>query len=556
MLVKILDILQRSKIYQFLSGTLAVRDGDESASASNLMKWQGILEIILLGLGVSIVLAHTNPLYSLPGRDGSFFLYTGNQLLKGKLLYVDIWDHKAPLIFYINAFSLWIGHGSLWGLWLVEYLFLFFSAITGFSFMKKLWGPTPALFGTLVWLFTLNIIFELKGGNFTEEFSLLFNFLAIFIFWKSNLNKKNSFYPLIIGITLGLSFLLRANNIGVQLSIISVMVLSCVLDKDYRLVLKQLFLISIGVLSIFALVALYFQSLGTLEEMFNASITYNYYYSEGGTGMAYFGSHIRNGVILFGEPFILIMVFAYILLFRKIRQDDSSGEVAARNIGLLFLIGFPVEALLSSLSGRGYIHYYTFWTPYFGFLSGMLVSLIERIKVNYLIIWSLMFVLITSTNLDLLGEYRVAFSKILFERSDGIELEDDWVVKYVRNKTKPDDKVLIWGIQPKINFLSDREAPSSINIYPLIAESPFTNVLNERFYTELVENKPTLIVDMAEKTEIPFIDPTRRKDTDNLRKSFTPPHNIEQVFDFILSNYHIEKKVKDVTIYRINENVP
>jgi len=518
-------------------------------------KWQAILQVIFLGLLVAIVLAKANPLYHFPNRDSGFFMYAGDQILKGKLLYLDIWDSKGPLIFYINALALWVGHGSRWGVWGMEFAFLFLDAFIGFNLMKKLWGLISALFGTFIWLVAFNNVAQ--GGNFTEEYSLLFSFLALYLFWLSSQNQQNTLYPLIIGMTLTLSFLLRANNIGVQISIISVIILSGILDKNYRQSLRHLLLIAFGALTLLGLVALYFQLLGTLDDMIRAAITFNFFYSKGGASLNNLSRSFLRGIDLLGYTALIATFLGYVILLEKLPRSIRSGSTSFRNINLLFLIGFPVEIVLSGLSGYNYSHYYICWSPYVGILSGSLVSLNERLKTRHLLAFPVMIFLVSYLNFNALGQYQTAFTKLLFDRSTGVELVHP-VAKYIRDNTEATDTVLVWGIQPYINLLSRRDSPTGIIFYPELARSPFTDELNARFYQELVENKPVLIVDMAspDHDTIPLIDPVQREAQKQRLKRFDPPSNLDQVFDFIHSNYHVEESIQGVPIYRLNGSIP
>lgn len=79
----------------------------------SISEW--ILPIILFAILSLIVLKNGNPLIYEPGRDGGVFLYIGKQILQGKLLYVDVWDTKGPMIYYINALGLLLGKFSRWG---------------------------------------------------------------------------------------------------------------------------------------------------------------------------------------------------------------------------------------------------------------------------------------------------------------------------------------------------------------------------------------------------------------------------------------------------------
>ncbi len=517
------------------------------------LKWQTILQFVFLGLLVAIVLAQANPLYQVPNRDSGFFMYTGNQILKGKLLYLDVWDSKGPLVFYINALALWLGRGSRWGVWGMEFIFLFLSALVGFNFIKKLWGLVPAMLGTFMWLYAFSNV--ARGGNFTEEYSLLFGFLAILMFWHSNQNQKNIVYPIFIGVTLSLSFLLRANNIGVQLSIILAIFFSGLLDKNYKQSLKRLLLIGVGALTLLGLVALYFQILGTLDDMIRAAITFNFFYSEGGSGLSNLVKSFIRGINLLGYPVLIATLLGYVILLEKLPGSLRSDSTPVRNIILLLLIGFPVEIVLSGLSGNNFPHYYICWTPYVAMLIGLLVSLGEQLKVRHPLALPVMIFLIAFFNLDILGQYQIAFTKILFDRSMGIELIHP-VAKYIRDNTEPTDTVLVWGTQPYINLLAHRDSPTGVIFYPELARSPFTDGLNTRFYQDLVENKPALIVDMVnpDNDTIPYIDPVQREVQEQRLKRFDPPSNMDQVFDFIHNNYHEEEVIQGVKIYRLNYN--
>src|SRR5262245_8405640 len=109
-----------------------------------------ILLAILLVVLVLIVLAQANPGTHIPGRDYGFYVYIGDQILHGRLPYQDAWESKPPAIFYLNAIGLWIGRGSRWGVWVIEFISLLVAAAFSFLVMKKLWGIWPALGGLLL----------------------------------------------------------------------------------------------------------------------------------------------------------------------------------------------------------------------------------------------------------------------------------------------------------------------------------------------------------------------------------------------------------------------
>ena len=90
--------------------------------------------LILLSLLVAGVLIPNAPMcQGIPGRDSGVFLYMGWQILRGRIPYRDVWDHKPPAIYYIDALGLFVGKGSRWGVWILEYLSLCVAMVLGFG---------------------------------------------------------------------------------------------------------------------------------------------------------------------------------------------------------------------------------------------------------------------------------------------------------------------------------------------------------------------------------------------------------------------------------------
>ena len=55
--------------------------------------------------------------FTVPIRDSGIFLSIGSDILQGKVLYQQTWDNKQPLLYIFNALGLWLGNGSVWGVW-------------------------------------------------------------------------------------------------------------------------------------------------------------------------------------------------------------------------------------------------------------------------------------------------------------------------------------------------------------------------------------------------------------------------------------------------------
>ena len=102
----------------------------------------------------------------LPDRDSGVFLYTARQILSGDVPYRDIWDHKGPVLYFINVIGLLIEPDSPWGVWLVETTLLLFASMLSYRFCKDLFGKDVAFLSTLFWVTFFTVI---RKTNLSEN---------------------------------------------------------------------------------------------------------------------------------------------------------------------------------------------------------------------------------------------------------------------------------------------------------------------------------------------------------------------------------------------------
>jgi len=511
------------------------------------------LILVVLGMLVGLVYIQVNPLEILPGRDNGFFLYGGRQILNGKLPYVDFWDHKGPLIYYLNALGLWLGRETRWGVWFLEVVFMISAAFLGYRGFACKWGHAAALFASVVWLYGLTL--TLQDGNNTEGYTLLFAFLLIYLFLTSSsmLDRK-----LLIGIgfSLACSFMLRANNIGTPITALAAVLLPFIWNRQFRQV-GQVALWAGGafLLTILPVLA-YFGSVGLLEKMFEASILYNFYYS--GVRSA-FNLNILPGILFLGWPAYLAVVAYVYLLWRLAHKNQAQSS----SMVIFLLLGLPVESLLSSISGRNYYHYFVLWMPAlaslvafgfsafatYGFSAPFRRFLEHPIRFHAVVLGMLVFLYAVGGA----GEtYRSTLFRLVYEREKGVEKVDP-VARYVRQNTRDEDFVLVWGAYAPINFLARRDSPTPYIVYPAYSESPYTELMSQAFYEDVLLHPPTLIIDASVKSSdyILSINPqVRRAQFASGRRVYQPPYQ-QEFFDFVADHYQLDETIQGFEIYRL-----
>src|SRR5688572_811949 len=172
-----------------------------------------VLPVVVSIVGTLIALFPSNPTnMTLPSRDSGVFLYVGWRLLNGDIPYRDVWDHKPPLIYFVDALGIALTPNSLWGVWVLRFLFIFFTFFFIYKLLDREFGIFAALAGTVT--LTSGLLTILEKGNVTEEYALVFQALCFWLFisaWRSDFPLRSSFW---IGVLGGLAFNFKQTTIG------------------------------------------------------------------------------------------------------------------------------------------------------------------------------------------------------------------------------------------------------------------------------------------------------------------------------------------------------
>ena len=512
--------------------------------------WQLILWAVLFGLLAAIILVQANPGTELPNRDYGFYAYIGKQIAKGQLPYRDVWESKPPAIFYLNAIALRIGRGSRWGIWLVEFGFLFAAITASFFLLRKLWGTAPALFGILIWLWGLDL--TLQGGNFTEEYPLVFHFLALILFLKLIQSPAQRLSNWTLGLLLSISFLFRPNNAIVEAVIILVFAARLLFLKNFRVFWMSTFWITLGFLLPLLLTSAYFAYHGLFQEMFEASILYNLTYSSTELTAT---SPLIIGLATLELP-AWIALIGYLLIVLRIKNYFGNPIFP---LLIVLLLGMPAAVYLSDPAKRNYGHYFMNWLPFVALSSAFAFHTFQhrlpRISKNIRLpatfapflsfIASLIFLLLSGRA----ATYQRAFDRLI----NGPERELRSPVSiYVENHTRSDELVLFWAVEPGENFMSKRNAPHSTLFYPLLVGSKIADRLNQDFLEDIKRNPPVLIVDLI-SIDRHSLDPKIREEQDPTGLSWPyPPQNLQAFYNFVQENYYLEAVITGNTVYRLD----
>lgn len=475
---------------------------------------------------------------TVPSRDSGVFLYMGQSILNGEIPYRDVWDHKPPLIFYINALGLLMGGGSWWGVWILELVFLSAATGIGYELLKRQYNRFTALFVTILWLITFSVVME--GGNFTETYALLFQYFTLIMFFTKDTSASPVRSWALIGAAGALSFLLRQNLIGIWVAI-GLRELLTALSSEQR---KQHFIhlgaAFLGGTAILGLVILLFALNGSFSDMWEAAFEYNFSYTNSTLADRYYAFWAVwfrmswNGLGNLGLSgwlmYALMMLSKHDFLQRLAENQRELLSVA--------FFGLPIEFLLASLSGRIFAHYSITLLPLLsinaGFLIYILVPSIDQAQDvppragQKLRALGLATLLLTINNgAKIINIVQTA----MFPQENPEDMNKELVLDYIAENTEPDDYLLMWGGESAYNFMSGRRAPSRfVYQFPLfddfLPESFDNSAYIEQFIADLQTHPPELIFDTStsNKGVIPLT-------------QIPPDSELFPVAEYIQSNY-------------------
>src|SRR5687767_11667862 len=155
--------------------------------------------------------------------DSAFFALAGDLVRRGGTPYLSFWDHKPPLVFFIDAFGLWLSGGDVWGIWLVSFAALVLSLVLAHVALRRPFGAAAAVLGVFVIAFSVS---WMRASNLTEEYALPLQCGTMLLVtrWATNHSVAPGSrvtqlgYGLVLGILAGLAFALKANLIAAAVS--------------------------------------------------------------------------------------------------------------------------------------------------------------------------------------------------------------------------------------------------------------------------------------------------------------------------------------------------
>lgn len=474
--------------------------------------------------------------------DSAAFLYIGQEILHGRLPYLDAWDHKPPLIFYLNALGLWLAGGSLWGIWSLAMVFLLAALALCYGVAARVYGRAPAVLAATC--FCASLIPTLDHYNLTEFFALPLQMGLFYLFLRRA-------HPFWLGWLAGLLFLLRQNLIGAGIAVALGAIFRDWRTGPWRCLRSPAGHMLTGFAAIVGLTLGYFYTAGCLREAYEAFL-YNFTY-------IHVPWSARGYSVLFGARAVAWVMFlgATGAIFTFLSWSDH--QPAVRLLLAICVGDLALEVALSSLSGNTYTHYFMAWTPALALLAGHWGYVIARLADRQLsVVWGLgvvrssaAFLVIAAIllNFPLWNDTLKKWPRLVGRHRQGNEA----LAAYIVSQTEPQDAIFVWGYAPEVYLLARRTSASRFFFQKRLMDTgrPPDRATIQVIVQDLERTRPRLLIDSfaVPNAYVPLdIGGLHRPTEGHLDELF---HELQPLFRLVRENYELQT-VPEVSPWRIH----
>lgn len=304
------------------------------------------------------------------GIDSAIFESMGMAILQGKTPYIDLFDHKGILLYYINALGIFIAPPTLG---------LFLLSIFSLTITLKLWHKTACLFTNTksayipVFAGLLYLVLYEEGGNLTENWCLPINSIILFLTAR-NLREKDFVsctQGIWAGIAAGAVLFIRANNAYLIATCCIVSACHCLFHKRYKqfLAYSGSFLIGLG-LSVSIILGFTYLLYGKecITGTVYGTFTFNFMYA------SKFGKHIEYGLLLLNIALLGVSAIC-LYLSRKYSNAYEKG---------VLIVGFVLFYL--SCGKAGLQHYYISLAPLYAYVLSISYNQLHKQSILFIFI--------------------------------------------------------------------------------------------------------------------------------------------------------------------------
>ncbi len=320
-------------------------------NGNRLQSVKHIFLVMLSAFALMLVFSGcTSPLYPHYNcLDSSIFILTGKGILEGKMCYVDLFDHKGPVLFWLEALGYAMGGRT--GVCILQSIFFGIDILVLEKIVKSFEAkPLLPLLG-----FATVFFYCFSHGNLTEELSMPFILIAVYcevLFLKSNKAEHPPILAFAYGIIIGILAFLRLNNAITMCVLIVCTGIALIAAKKWKNIIANLLAGLLGIAVAALPICWYYYANNALYDMLYATFLYNLIYAKESTHSAIFSAELPFYIVMYAPGVFATAVFAIAGKRTKSRLYFSLLSATAVTYAMLVYTNV-------------YVHYFTLGAPLF-----------------------------------------------------------------------------------------------------------------------------------------------------------------------------------------------
>lgn len=414
--------------------------------------------------------------------DESIYTYLGRIAIRGGIPYIDFYEMKPPLLFYLYGITdLLIG--SPFGFHIPSIIIsIVVSYLIYLILIRQFSKHTSALAACL--FFWMNSSPFLSGNYLqSEHFVNLFNLISLFFLYRKEMNNKNIFFS---GLFFGLALLIKQT----ALFFLPPLIILCsiqnkVFSKFIIDFLKLTFAISIPILLAFMMIVF----TGALDDAKFWLIDFPTEYALTNTSVDKLRFLKLFSIDIIGFQYILwaLLLLSVFLLLYKVKDKNN-----------LYFLSFLFFSSLAIIPGfRYYGHYWLLIIPSAAFCLAYLIETSlnnNKLKLVFLSIFSILMIVQLKSN-----------SKIFYSKNPKKEISNIYkpqhldiiedIGTYLNKIIKPKDDLLVLGAMPQIYLYTNRIACTRHVWQPMLNYSNAkTMKMRNEMLSDIEKSRPKYIV--------------------------------------------------------------
>lgn len=450
---------------------------------------------------ISLIYLNSSPLYKniLPDIDSSVFQVMGKGMIENKIIYKNLFDHKGPIVYIINAIAFIIN--NKYGLFIMELIIAYIGTIFVHKTAKIMLSKKISIIMSIIYIF---ISFKyLYGGNFTEEYAITFISIAMYyiikILHKGEKNKKLNW--IIIGITFAITFFIKPTYCTIWAVFGLVQLICSIKDKKIKELIKAIGYMIFGMLIVSIPIIIYLAVNGAIDAFIDAYFLMNIKYSK---------STIIQKIYGLLELLIIHKYFIYFLLMEISNVAILMFQKINKRTNIFVTLFFIISVILTGWSPTAYNHYLIQLAPCFTleiiiFIYTLNQLVKEKDILNLEIIKTLtskfIVKMITIPVIFLISVNLIVFAINMKNKDYYYEDLKNSVIE-INNYIGKDDEILVLGNNSYYYLLFSKQPKFKYFFqYPIIK---YDETIKDETEKYIIEKKPKIIIDEHYKNATKF----------------------------------------------------